>query len=97
MSDWTTPPFTDLPPADGSDCRWVGSTLMNEEQYRMEWWQRTVSGGSDYWRVGSLKGVEEYAALRRLRRADRKTAWKTQQETNEGWSRHIESMVEAAL
>ena len=104
--DWTTPPFDSLPALLGSPCRWVGSQVMDEEQYRLERWECSTRKAWDfsgptpksvtatYWRA-SIVGMGEYGDLRGLRRADRKAAWQARQEADDEWSRHVAQMVEA--
>jgi hypothetical protein len=75
--NYRTPPFEELP--GGPDLRWVGSTIMDEEQYRVERWECTVIGESTYWRC-HIPGVLEYARLRQSRRADRKARWQARQD-----------------
>jgi len=65
---YTTPPFTGLPPVEGhSDCRWVASTIMSSEQYRVEGWERAIVGHIEYWRARQ-SGLVEFAALSEERR-----------------------------
>ena len=94
MSAWTAPAFSSLPILDGTDCRWVGTTVMDEEQYRLERWQRRQVADAIYWQA-SIPGMIEYGQLRQLRRDDRKAAWQTRQAADDDWSRHVAAMVEA--
>jgi hypothetical protein len=57
----------------------VGSTLMDEEQYRIERWESTLMGSTVYWRA-SVPGMEDYAALRKQRRAERRESWQAWEE-----------------
>ena len=88
----TTPPFADLPPSSEPHLRWCGSSLMDEEQYRMEGWH---VAGSGQWRA-SLRGMQEYAELRSRRRAERKAAWRAREEADDEWSGYVTGLVEGA-
>jgi hypothetical protein len=91
--EYHAPPFASLPILDGgSGERWVGSTVMDEEQYRVERWEATMVGPHEYWRASS-EGMESYHALRKGRREDRKAAWQARQEADDEWSAHVESLV----
>ena len=89
-----SPSFEDLPRSIHPDFRWVSFSLMDKEQYVSEGWEMTTIGPHDYWRASS-QGMEEYTALREMRRNQRKAAWQNRQESDEEWSRHVEAMVES--
>lgn len=52
--------FDDLPAVEGTRCRWVGTTLMDREQFEAEGWIQTRSG---MWRAGSLEKLQNYSRL----------------------------------
>ena len=104
MSTYTTPPFDTLRSLTGTECRWVGSTIMDEEQYRVERWEQSpheFKDASDVeqpcasWRA-SISGMNAYAEIRKRRRADRKSQWQARQEDDPAHQSWINEMVESA-
>lgn len=80
--------FQELPDV-GNGYRLMGSTVIDEEQFRVEGWH-LVAG---QW-TARLEGLHRYAQLRRQRKAERKAAWQTRQESDEEWSSHVSSLIE---
>lgn len=101
--DWTTPSFRDLPAVPGSDCRWVGTNLMDEEQYTTEGWQRLIKEVTDfsgevprtvlveYWRL-DVQGAIRYGALRRSRRDQRKRLWQEREREEQAYTDWVNTM-----
>ena len=92
MSDWQSPPFTSLKASSQPEFRWVGSRLMDEEQYRVECWEMRPNGEAVYWR-GRVSGFEEYAELRRRRREDRKASWQTRMDAEDEYTDYVNGLV----
>ena len=98
---YTTPPFDTLRVLEGTDARWVGSTIMDEEQYRVEAWEQSphefVDGSGvrhpcHSWRA-SISGMNAYAEIRKRRRA---AQWQARQEDDPAHQAWINDMVEGA-
>jgi hypothetical protein len=91
-----------LPRSSDDRFRWVGSRLVDEEQYRIEGWQRgpeftdKYGGTAHYWRP-SIEGCEAYFRLREGRKAERKAAWQSRQESDDEWSDHVASLVDGGV
>lgn len=86
-----TPDFRTLQ-ADPSrpDLRLVGTTWMDEEQYRVEGWHQPKPG---YW-VARLQGLQEYGRLIHDRREARFAQARARREADDDWSRHVEEIVD---
>lgn len=97
MPDWTTPSFASLPEA-APGWRWVGSRIMDEEQYRIEGWKRQTrevvefdeAGHASksfvtYW-TGTLDGYRAYSRLRAGRKATRKRRWQEREEEEQAYT-----------
>lgn len=97
---WSTPTFDSLPKSTDARFRWAGSRLVDEEQYRLEGWQRSSDMFPDrngapchYWRI-DVEGCRDYSRLKDQRKADRKEAWQARQEADDQWSDYIAGLVE---
>ena len=99
--------FDDLPDAGGG-LRHVGPQVMDREQFEVEEWRITGVWTSEhphrpgctakpmevaYWEP-SIGGIRRYAALIRKRREERRLAYRTRQEKDDEWTRHVESLVD---
>jgi hypothetical protein len=100
---WTTPPFEALPASTDPRFRWAGTHLLDEEQFRVEGWQRSVQTFPDkygapqhYWRP-SVEGCEASARLRADRKTERKAVWQSRQESDDEWSEHVASLVDGGV
>lgn len=87
---WSTPPFSTLPVLEGTECRWVGATVMDEEEYRVSRYECRVIGDGTYWRA-SIAGMEEYARLRKGRRDQRKRMWQEREEAEQSYTDWVNS------
>lgn len=83
--------FHDLPAVVGyPDLRWVGSMLMDEEQFRVEQWSQR----NGEWQV-SIPGIHAYAKLRADRRNDRRQSWAERNEADDEASDYYASLADA--
>lgn len=88
--------------------RQVGIHIMDREQYETEEWRITGtwrvehphrlgceqrSRNAAYWEP-SLSGLRRYAEMVQRRREERRLAYRTRQEKDEEWTRHVESLIE---
>jgi hypothetical protein len=101
-ASWSTPPFASLPIAAG-EARWVGSQIMERDQYVGEGWERmTKQVGEkdalgtwtmvhvDYWRL-RLSSAIAWNGRRRQTIAERHEVWKQRQEEQQAtWDDLIE-------
>lgn len=74
----------------GNGLRLVATSIMDEEQFRVEGWH--LYRGTE-WRP-TIPGIHAYAALREKRRLERKQAWRQREERDTEWTREIERMIE---
>jgi hypothetical protein len=84
-----SPPFISLPEVQ-EGLRLVGTSIMDEEQYRVEGWHLSSRG---YW-VARLDGLREYGRIRQERRELRIAAARARREADDAWSREIERQIE---
>lgn len=91
MNTWMTPDWESIAPDSvNPSLKWIGSALMDEEQYHLERWEVNEQG---YWRA-SIAGMNEYAALRRRRKDDRKAAWAAREASLDEYSEQMSALVE---
>ena len=86
----SSPDFKTLPEVVGSQThRWVGTTMMDEERYRLEGWH--LHRGA--W-VARLPGLLEYGRLIYDRREARFAEARARREADDAWSAEVERMVD---
>lgn len=81
--------FSDLPDL-GNGLRMVGSSVMDEEQYRVEEWHEY----GHEWRP-TVAGIHRYADLRRGRRDDRKRSWAERNEADDESDAYYSALADA--
>ena len=85
------PDFPTLPEVQPSKThRYVGTTMMDEEQYRVEGWTQDAKG---YWHA-TLAGLQEYGRLIAARREARIAEAIGRREAADSWSAEVERMIE---
>lgn len=95
----TSPPFQSLRD-DGGGFRWVGSTVMDREQYELEGWHidgfyvQEDGRREPYWKA-TLSGLRAYSRLSRDRRAEKKAAWQTREEAEQEFRDYVDALADA--
>lgn len=83
--------FSDFPEI-GTGLRLVGTSILDEEQYRVEEWHLYRN---TEWRP-TIAGIHAYAALRERRKSDRKSAWQQRQDADSENTDYINGLLDEA-
>ncbi len=94
------PPFLELPGVPGNDqVRWVGSTMMDSEQYHVEEWhvryRYTIERGGqqvelECW-APTFTGLKEYAVVTERRRTEARMRAIARADEDESWRAAVDA------
>lgn len=84
--------FSDFPEI-GSGLRLVGTSILDEEQYRVEQWH--LYRGTE-WRP-TIAGIHAYAKLRAGRKSERRSSWQARVDAEDEYSDSITALLDKEL